>query len=431
MKIVHLNTSNKGGAGIAALRLHERLLRKGIDSKFLSLHQFPSSIPEQYQFRSRDCSSFPIGTDLKEFTNRTLRKLNMGSRFPQDMEAEYLKGQAAGFDLFSFPYSEYQLQNHPLVKEADIVHLHWVSDGFLDFESFFSSISKKIVWTTHDMYPFTGGCHHSDGCMNFVTGCADCPQLKGTLDEKYSETIFQEKKRGFSRLKDVQMKIVSPSSWLTSLSAKSELFRRFRHFTIANPLNEKLFSVRSKTETRNKLKLPADKKIILFAAHNLANVRKGGHLLMEALKHLTSAPHLALCSVGSDTRNIHCELPHFPLGYVNSEEEMAELYAAADVFVLPSLAENFPNTICESLLCGTPVVAFNVGGIPELVNESNGKLATPFDTTELASAIRSVLDRTNDFQPEIISSAAHERLNSDHSTNKYISVYTELMNEHA
>lgn len=422
MKIVHLNTSNKGGAGIAALRLHEQLLKTGVDSKFLTLHRFPSEIPEQFQFHRGE---------LADFSDRVLKKLKLREPYPKALEVKHTQGRPTGFELFSLPYSKFRLDQHPLVQQADIVHLNWVNDGFLDYASFFSHTNKRIVWTLHDMNPFTGGCHHADGCMKFTSACEVCPQLERTIDPSYSNTVFGVKRSGLAKVADHQMQIVSPSSWLRTLSEQSTLFHRFKHTTIPNVMNEKRFASRNKSEVRRKLSIPDDKKLILFVAHNLSNTRKGGAYLLEALKLLGNDAQIMLCSVGAESDSVNYPLPHAAFGYVNEEERMADLYAAADVFVLPSLAENFPNTICESLLCGTPVVAFNVGGIPELINEKNGKLADPFDITHLAEAIQFVLRHHDKYQPAQISESAHDKLNSELNTNRYIAVYSDLLKGHA
>jgi glycosyltransferase involved in cell wall biosynthesis len=431
MKVLHLNTSNKGGAGIAALRLHEQLLGRGVDSKFLSLYSFPSDFPEQYPFRKRDYALFPFASDLSDFSFKVMKKLKLRQPLTQAYEAKYLTGRPPGFDLFSFPYSEYRIEEHPLVKAADVVHLHWVCDSFLDYERFFSRIGKKVVWTLHDMFPFTGGCHHSDGCMKFTANCDVCPQLKGTRDESYSAKIMAVKAAGLKRIGDAQMKIVTPSDWLRKHSEKSNLFHRFAHVTVPNVMNEKIFTPRNKAEARARLSVPQEKKVILIVAHNLSNLRKGGGLLLQALDHFSNRNDLLLCSVGGGSDATAYPLPHMPFGYVNDEARMADIYAAADVFVLPSLAENFPNTICESLMCGTPVAAFNVGGIPELVNANNGQLATPFDAAELAAAIGHILERPHHYSAATISSNAHQQLNADLATNRYLAVYSDLLNAHA
>jgi glycosyltransferase involved in cell wall biosynthesis len=427
MKVVHVNTSNKGGAGIAALRLHERLLEKGIDSTFLSLHSFPSEVEKQVQFQRSDCSRFPVFVDLLNFISRVLKKLGMRNPYPKGLEEKHLQGRAKELELFSLPFSSYSIQDHPLVKQADIVHLHWVSDGFLDFRSFFQHIDKKIVWTLHDMFPFTGGCHHSDGCMHFTSSCDSCPQLKGTIDQNYAAKMLSVKKAGMVSVKDDRMIVVSPSRWLNQLSLQSTLFGKFRQEVVANPLNTDVFKLRDKQQARKNLSLPDNKKVILFVAHSLGNARKGGPLLMESLKLLNADSDIVLCSVGSDADAIQYPLPHTSYGYVNAEDRMADMYAAADVFVLPSMAENFPNTICESLLCGTPVVAFAVGGITELINEQNGQLAAPFNTAAFAAALRDVLDHPERFDRVRISERAHSQLNPELSTKRYIEIYSDLL----
>lgn len=431
MKIVHISTSNQGGAGIAALRLHERLLKIGVDSTFLSLHRFPSPVAGQLQFRKRDYSSFPLLTDIAQFARRILRKFGLEQSKHSALEAKHLKGRPNGFEMFSLPFSGYRIDEHPLVKQADIVHLHWVSDGFLDYKSFFSATDKKVVWTLHDMFAFTGGCHHSDGCTGFMAHCDACPQLKGTIDEQYAGHIIDVKESGLSRMNDRSMQVVCPSSWLKQLSEQSRLFKRFGHTVIANVLNETRFGLRDKYAARKKLSIPEEKKVILIVAHSLANVRKGGKLLLDALEHLRNDSEVLLCSVGFDAETVNYPVPHLSMGYVNAEDRMADIYAAVDVFVLPSMAENFPNTICESLLCGTPVVAFNVGGIPELVNNSNGRLAVPYDTKQLAESIRFVLQHPEDFPRAEISTRAHGQLNSETSTNSYLAVYRDLLKSNA
>jgi len=427
MKVVHVNTSNKGGAGIAALRLHERLLEQGIDSTFLSLHSFPSEVEKQVQFQNRDCSRVPLIVDLFNFGSRVLKKLGIRKPYSKGLEEKQLKGRAKDLELFSLPFSSYHIQDHPLVIDADIVHLHWVSDGFLDFASFFQCIDKKVVWTLHDMFPFTGGCHHSDGCMLFSSSCEACPQLQGTIDQNYAAKMLTVKKAGMASVNRGRMIVVSPSRWLNRLSLQSQLFSKFRHEVIANPLNTDVFKLRNKLQARKNLSIPENKKVILFVAHSLGNTRKGGPLLLEALKLLDGNDDIVLCSVGSDANTINYPLPHISFGYVNSEDRMADLYAAADVFVLPSMAENFPNTICESLLCGTPVVAFSVGGITELISEQNGKLVIPFNTDQLATAFRTILEHPEQFDRIQISACAHSQLNPELSTKSYIEVYSDLL----
>jgi glycosyltransferase involved in cell wall biosynthesis len=426
MNIIHITTSNRGGAGLAALRLHESLLEQGVNSKLLSWYQFPSSVKEQYLFREQDCSRFPLLISIKELILKVFKRFGLYRPLSLRYAEKHLKNQPLGFEHFSFPFSSFDISKHPLIKKADVIHLHWVSDGFIDYASFFKGCNKKIIWTLHDMNPFTGGCHHSDGCTKFEMSCTICPQLKNTIDENYSETILKIKQSALSGINNSQIQITAPSKWLTDLSAKSTLFKRFRHQTIHNIINKSVFKVQDKAETRKKLKLPLDKQIVLFVSHDVSNTRKGIDLLVKALSQFENNDALLICSVGSSPGNFDFTVPHIKMEYVNDEQTMAQLYSAADVFVLPSVAENFPNTICESLLCGTPVVAFNVGGIPELINDLNGKLVEPFDVNKLYLAIKEVLQNQAKFDFEQIGRRAAELLNEQKVTEHYIGLYSQL-----
>lgn len=426
MNIIHITTSNRGGAGLAALRLHVSLLEHGVNSKLLSMYQFPSSVKEQYLFREQDCSRFPLLVTIKELILKVFKRFGLYRPLSLRYAEKYLKGQPLGFEHFSFPFSSLDISKHPLVKKSDIIHLHWVSDGFMDYSTFFENCNKKIVWTMHDMNPFTGGCHHSDGCIKFEMSCAICPQLKNTVDENYSETILKIKQSALSGINNSQIQIVAPSKWLTDLSAKSTLFKRFRHQTIHNIINKGAFKMQDKTEARKKLKLPLDKQIVLFVSHDVSNARKGIDLLLKALSIFENNDAVLICSVGSSSGKFDFTVSHIKMEYVNDEQTMAQLYSAANVFVLPSVAENFPNTICESLLCGTPVVAFNVGGIPELINDQNGKLVEPFDVNKLHQAIKEVLQNQAKFDFEQIGRNAAELLNEQKVTEQYIGLYSKL-----
>lgn len=426
MNIIHITTSNRGGAGLAAVRLHESLLAQGVSSKLLSWYQFPSVVKEQYLFREQDCSKFPLLISIKELTLKVFKRLGLYRPLSVRYAEKHLKDQLQGFEHFSFPFSSFDLSKHPLVKKADVIHLHWVSDGFMDYATFFKNCNKKIIWTLHDMNPFTGGCHHSDGCIKFEMSCTICPQLKNTIDENYSETILKIKRSALSGINNSQMQIAAPSKWLTDLSAKSTLFKRFRHQTIHNIINKRVFKIQDKTEARKKLKLPLDKQIVLFVSHDVSNTRKGIDLLVKALSQFENNESVLVCSVGSSPGNFDFTVPHIKMEYVNDEQTMAQLYSAANVFVLPSVAENFPNTICESLLCGTPVVAFNVGGIPELINDQNGKLVEPFDVNKLHLAIKEVLQNQIKFDYEQIGRYAAELLNEQKVTEQYIGLYSQL-----
>lgn len=427
MRILHLSTSDKGGAGIAAVRLHEALLQQGIQSKLLTLYKHTDTVQQHYQFNKAKYSVFPAFQKGVDFGGRVLKKLGIHKEFYTKFSNKYLKGRPKGFEFFSFPLSEYELEKHPLVVEADIIHLHWISEGFLDYNRFFSTINKKFVWTLHDMNPFTGGCHHSDSCIKYIADCSNCPQLTGTIDVNMAGEMLQKKEVLFSKKKDNEISIITPSAWLGRISKQSLIFKRFEHFHFFNIADGNSFFYRNKSEARIKLGLPADKKIILFVANHINNPRKGVRYLLEAIP-LFKTQDIFLCSVGHIANDLKGNNSLLQLGYIMDNETMADVYNAADVFVLPSLAENFPNTIVESLLCGTPVIAFNVGGIPEQINDSNGLIVEGISPTKLSETIDTFFENLSRYKPDLIAKSARKKYDSNIIIEQHLELYKRTIN---
>jgi glycosyltransferase involved in cell wall biosynthesis len=419
MRILHLSTSDRGGAGIAALRIHQAMIRNGIDSHFVTLKHAINDVPNHPPYKPQEGYALPLLMRFYFFCRKVLNYTGI-LQYPHIRIAKkHLKGRPAGYESFSFCTSIYNLKKHPLFKSADIIHLHWVTEGFVDFESFFNRIEKKIVWTLHDMNPFTGGCHHSDESLGYLSDCSNCPQLRNTVDMQFAAKVLKRKINSHAWVDDKQMQIVAPSSWLSSIASHSMLFRRFRHYVVPNGIDSGIFRVASKYHAREKLKLPGDKKIILFISHTVTHPRKGIAYLLEAFRTM-NRPDVVLVSVGSSGVE---EDGVINLGYVSDDNTMAEIYSAADVFVLPSVAENFPNTICEALLCGIPVVAFRVGGIPEVVDAENGILVPVGNTPELKNAIEHVIDHPEKYPATLIREKAVLRLSDDIAVNKYMEIY--------
>ncbi|MEO8086126.1 MAG: glycosyltransferase [Bacteroidota bacterium] len=406
MKIVHISNNDIGGAGIAAVRLHLALLERGIESYLLTSQKHTQRIPRHFQVD-------PTGYFLK----KTAIKLGLMKDKIKEHALKHLANRPEGFEHFSFPFSETDLANHPLVRQAELVHLHWVSDDFLDFNSFFRKINKPVVWTLHDMNPFTGGCHHSDDCKGYIGNCSHCPQLKNTIDENYAAEMLKLKIDSLSLKKD-SMQIIAPSLWLMKCSVNSKLFNGIDHHSIPNLADTKSFYPKDKDACRKKLNLPLDKKIILFIAKDSDNPRKGIHYLEDAVRQLNQ--DYLVCSVGKTELS-------FPGGinfnYIESSSTLNEIYNAADVFVLPSLAENLPNTIIEALLCGVPVAAFNIGGIPELINDKNGRLADYKSAKSLAESIKTILSNSDYFRKDEIAAEAKLRFDADVIVKSHLQIY--------
>ena len=423
MKVVHLSTSDRGGAGIAASRLHLSLLDNGIDSRFLTLHKFTDHLPQHLKYFSGSGTLFPALKNGIQKLKKILRRYGIISSKDTVLRKEHLSGRKHGFEHFSFPYSDYNLSNHPLIKEADIIHLHWVSDGFLDYADFFSGNNKKIVWTLHDMNPFTGGCHHSDGCVLFQNDCQPCFQLEGTKDVNFAGKMLDLKLRSLKDVSISSLQIITPSRWLSDLSTTSALFGQYKHHVIPNAFDPDQFGLISRDEARKKLGVADNCKVIFVNAHHIDNHRKGLSYLLDALERLQKDKYLLIVAGHTMRPDLFPNLHH--LGYLKTANELSLAYSAADVFVLSSLAENLPNTICESLMCGTPVVAFDTGGINELLNTENGVLVPLRDSELLSEALENATSKIWDrnlIRKDAINRFGHLKVGKDH-----IEVYKKLM----
>jgi len=294
------------------------------------------------------------------------------------------------------------ISQHPLVQEADILHLHWVNFGFLSIESLgkLFSLGKPIVWTLHDMWAFTGGCHHSGDCENYQGHCGNClPYLRNPSPDDLSAKVWQRKHVIFGDITKLPpIQIIGCSEWLANRARKSSLFKNLSIDAIPNPLDVHVFKPTAKAEARAKLNLPVDKKLILFAAAKVTVIWKGFDYFQEALRilkeQISKPEEIELVILGESDAELNKMLPFktHALGRISDVEKIALIYSAADVFTIPSIQENLPNTIMEAMACGTPAVGFEVGGIPEMIaHQETGFLATYKSAENFAEGIKWVL----------------------------------------
>ncbi len=340
MKILHVNTNDTGGAAIAAKRLHLLLLKHGIESRMLFLKRSGKvKIPEVYYMEDLYGKiPFKLFDKLNTLYNR---------RFSFTKASVYFNGPDSLFDI----------SKHPAFAWADVVHLHWVVK-LLDWQSVFKHKDKKFVWTLHDMNPFTGGEHYKTG-------------YKGEFGYASKRNIAVKK----AAIQQDQIQVICPSEWLSDIARQSEVFSNQEVRTLRNPIDNSVFKVMDKVAMKTKHGLDPDKKNILFVAENPHDERKGFGLLMEALSHLNMSD-FEVSVIGKETYVQNAIIDAHFFGTVNDEQKMAELYNAADVFVIPSLEDNLPNTVSEALLCGTAVSGMRIGGIKEMVTDGvNGYLS--------------------------------------------------------
>lgn len=381
IKIGVFNTFKAGGAAIASHRLRDGLRKNQINAQSYSVF---NDNPDETNQKIR-CKS-----PLKSLAEAQQEWENL------NIKPAYDTHQCSARELFSLKDS---LTNPShlieLFKFFDILHFHWVS-GLIDY-NVLSAIppDKPIVWTLHDMHPFTGGCHYSEGCLNFVDDCSSCHLLKPGSTLAKCELSF--KKRALDRLTNIQ--VIAPSLWLKELAEKSQIFKGRPVHHVPNIIPSDVFTPTNQVVARIKLGLPRNKILLLFGADNIKNIRKGGDLLQriaQRLKMTHESADIEVVFFGKGKLSI--PYPTHNLGHISDENKLALVYSAADVFIFPSREDNAPMSVAESLLCGTPVVCSNVGNARELIDhKKNSFIAESEDILEFCNGIDWILS-LNDFE---------------------------------
>lgn len=412
MKILLINTSDSaGGASIACRRLGHSLIGQGQEVKFLVREK---SRQEDWIMEADSGLWQGESTHYAEKLFFLPFEKNKKIRFQ--------------FSTASFGIS---LANHPAVKEADILHFHWINKGFISLKGMrqLATLGKPIVWTCHDMWPFTGGCHYSGECLHFQNSCGNCPFLKGNSPRDLSHRIWQKKRQIYEPL---NLHVVTCSQWLGDTANSSGLFKKKPVTAIPNPINTDLYSPLKEVKT-----VENEQFTVLFQAMNIDDERKGFSYLLRAL-HLLKEKYPAISAkirillFGKCQPETLAQIP-FPVEYagiLRQESDIIAAYRNADIFVIPSLEENLPNTIMESLSCGVPVVAFASGGIPEMVSHlHNGYLSPVRDAEKLAEGIQTLLKDQE--QLRMMSQNARQWALDHYSeqvvAKKYIQVYQESL----
>jgi glycosyltransferase involved in cell wall biosynthesis len=401
MKVLILNTYEQGGAGIAAGRLQQALNQSGVQVKSLSA----AAVGNRWPFYAERLSFLPFERD---------------------------KSVRFSFSLANFGKNILQ---HPLVQEADILHLHWINQGFLSLKGIrqLAALGKPIVWTLHDMWAFTGGCHYSRGCDHFLHACGRCPYLGKPSDRDLSHRLWIRKQD----LYPTQIQFVTCSNWLADVARSSSLLKKYPVTSIPNPIDVGLFSLLDENQKRKfrlSKKINSNVPLLLFAAMNVSEERKGFRFLQEAL-HLLKVQYpdfqLEIMVIGKVQPEMLLALPYpvHTLGMIQDQQELAQIYGASDVFVIPSLEDNLPNTVMESLACGTPVAGFQTGGIPEMVGHlEQGFIAPQGDSQQLADGIYWVLNQSNS---SLLRQQARTKVETHYANSviakRYIDLYQNLL----
>lgn len=408
MKVLHIGYSDSGGAGKGMLSLHKALKQAGIDSKVLVANK--NSFDEDIACAEQNHNLYSYSKNrLLRFIQKTIRKkgwcLNQVEKYVRIIR----RIPASESCFFTFPVTHYDISRHPLVKEADIIHLHWVAN-FVDYPSFFRSIKKGIVWTLRDENPGLGGFHYE----------SDRDQY-GMYYEPIERAFLDIKRNSLQGCDNLNL--VAMSDVMTAFCTSNDLLRSFPVRRIDNLVEISSYRHIPQLEAKKALGLNESVFSVLFVSVNLGDPRKKLKTVYDALSlvpfdtelvcvgrndYFTSVPDHVVC-----------------LNSVSSEKLMSVIYSAADVFITPATQESFGKTTVEALACGTPVISSNTGIAPEIITPDNGILLDEITTEAVAQSIIRVHDTV--YNRESIHSKVMERFDSERIVKQYIELYQELI----
>lgn len=363
--------ASAGGGAVSMQRLHRGLRAAGIDSKILCNRQKIES---------------PHTTEFQRTTSKLERKLDA-----------ILKVASAELGLnWALDFSPRRLVEQQAYQEADVLNIH------SNFSRFFSYLwlpvltrNKPTVLTLCDMWAYTGHCHYSYGCDRWKSGCGKCPYPDAYEPVKRDGTALEWKLKNWA-YNHSKLTVVTKSRWSTE-QVKQSMLSHFPTQQIYNGVDTEIYQPRDAQKCRLELGLPLHKKVLMFSANNLSDYRKGGDLLLRAIQDLPASlkAETVLLIIGRDGETLAKEvnMQTFCLGYLSSEHRQAICYAAADLFLFPTRNELFGNVALESIACGTPVVSFKVGGVPDIVRSGiTGYLAEPENAGDFCNGIVQLLE---------------------------------------
>ena len=419
LRVLIVNTSERtGGAAVAAHRLMEALNNNGVKVRML-VRDKETDNPMVCALRHSK------GFDWRFLWERLVIWCHLGLRRKRLFEADIAN---AGYDITKL--REFQ--------EADVIHLHWINQGMLSLSTLRKIVAsgKTVVWTMHDLWPAVAICHYARGCERYLTACSHCPLLPQVSPFYLAARVWRRKQRVLAA---GHVTFVACSQWLAGEARRSALLQGQQILSIPNAIDTRQFAPRDRQQARQQLGLPADKRVILFVSQRVTDERKGIAYFVEALRQLVATrpeicQNTVVAVLGGHSEEVVRQLPlaAYPLGYVSDPQRIVSVYNAADIFVLPSLEDNLPNTIMEAMACGVPCVGFHVGGIPEMIDhQRTGYVARFRDAADLAAGIRYVLDEAD---YAALSQACLHKVAHDYSqqsvAKRYLEVYESHLHHH-
>lgn len=415
MRVLIVNTSEReGGAAVAANRLMDALNNNGVKAKML--------------VRDKETDDITV-VGLKSGLRQRLNFL--WERWCVYWHLHFKRDHLFELDLAN---TGSDITKLPEFKEADVIHLAWINQGFLSLNVIRKIINsgKAIVWTMHDLWPATGICHFTLGCEAYKGQCRKCFFLPGGGSATdLSTRVFNKKKKLYY---NSGIHFVACSKWLGSSAKQSSLLTGLQLSVIPNPIDTHVFCPKDKRAARLHSTLPEDKHIILFVSQRVTMERKGMAYFIKAIsllaeRHPEMKENTAIAILGGRADEVVSQLalPSYPLGYIRNERQLVDIYNSADVFVIPSLDDNLPNTIMEAMACGVPSVGFKVGGIPEMIDhQKNGYVANFKDADDLAAGIHWVLDEAD---KEDLKKRCVQKVMSCYSQRSVAMKYVEVYNQ--
>ena len=406
MKVIHISYKDaQEGAAIAVDRLCRALIAHGLSSSILV---------------QKKVSDSPYSTSISD---NTLKKFLSFVRIGADLCINNLL-VTNRLTYHTLPFVGTDIARQKEIIEADIIHLHWINRGFLCLHSIekLLSLNKIIIFTLHDSWAFTGGCHMPGQCTEYVAKCDNCSNV---VSSKLSRYFLSRKVKIFSK---PNFFVTAPSSWIAKKASKSAVFKDKVIYKIPNCVDTTVFKPLEKAACRQVFNLPSDRKIVLFNITN--DVRKGIEFTRYVISQLVEMePDLLFVGFGASNaeHTVFADLPVVAVGKIYDNYSMAALYNACDVMLAPALEEPFGQTYIEAMACGTPCVAFNCTGPRDIIDHKiNGFLATELDKAELVEGIYCCLMNRVEFGLDAVDKV-RKQFSFEHVARMFTELYEQLL----
>ena len=414
MRILQLSTfDHRFGASIAARRLHEALLSQGADCDLL--------VSEAQSDSPRTHSAYNAWGKVQATVRRYIDRVPL-NRYPRKP------------GLFSTNWLGSSIHRAVDHFAPDIAHLHWCQSSFVP-TSTLPHLDYPLVWTFHDMWAFTGGCHYTDGCDHYLQECGRCPILRSNNPGDLSRWLWRQKRRAYRRLPK-SLHVVCPSHWLAELARRAPLLEGVPVHVIPNPISAQTFRPIDKKTARRLLGLPEKGHLLLMGATSAGDRRKGFDLLDDALRQyaaLQGVEPLGLVTLGTGNSAVVSQtkgLTNWNIGFLQDEISLSALYNAVDVVAVPSREENLSNMLSEALCCGTPCLAFAIGGNGDLIHhQANGYLAQAADTADMAAGLSWILQNIGPERRDTIAEEAHAKVSYEVLVPQFLKLYQVILGQ--